>query len=77
MGSCYYWFNRNELLKTAHGKYHNKGGKEKAALYHQKNKEMIKEREKDIYQMMSREDRDEKKRKSLERYYKIKAQYKE
>ena len=29
------------------------------------------------YQMMSIEDRNEKKRKSLERYYKSKAQYKE
>ena len=30
--SYYYWFNRKELLKKAHDKYHNKNGKEKAAL---------------------------------------------
>ena len=28
--SYYYWFNRKELLKKAHDKYRNKGGKEKA-----------------------------------------------
>ena len=27
--SYYYWFNREELLKKIHDKYHNKGGKEK------------------------------------------------
>ena len=38
----YYWFNREKLLKKAHGKYHNyhnKDGKEKTVLYYQKNKE--------------------------------------
>ena len=75
--SYYYWFNRRDLLKNAHDKYHNKGGKEKAALYYQKNKEMIKKREKDRYRSMTDVERNEKKRKSLERYYKLKAQYKE
>ena len=75
--SDYYWFNRKELLEKAYDKYHNKGDKEKAALYYQKNKEIITKRERDKYKVMSREDRNEKKRKSLERYYKIKAQYKE
>ena len=45
--SYYYWFNRKELLKKAQNKYHNKYGQEQAALYYQKNKEKIKEREKD------------------------------
>ena len=40
--SYYYWFNREELLKKIHDKYHNKGGKEKAAKYYQRNIEMIK-----------------------------------
>ena len=40
--STYYWFNRKELLNKAHDKHHNKGGKEKAALYYQKNKQEIK-----------------------------------
>ena len=30
----YYWFNRDELLKKARTKYHNKGSKEKAAEYY-------------------------------------------
>ena len=75
--SDYYWLNRKKLLKKAHDKYPNKGDKEKAALYYQKNKEVIKKGERDKYKMMSREDRDEKKRKSLKRYYRIKAQLKE
>ena len=61
--SYYYWFNREELVKSA--------------LYYQKNKEMIEKREKDRYRSMTDIDRNEKKRKSLERYYKLKAQYKE
>ena len=49
----YYFENKNkkELFKKAYDKYDNKGGKEKAALYYQKNKEMIKkEKETDINQ---------------------------
>ena len=42
--SYYYWFKRKDLLKKAHEKYHNKGGKEKAAEYDQENAEMIKRR---------------------------------
>ena len=33
----YYWFNREELLQKAKTKYHNKGGKEKAAKYYKGN----------------------------------------
>ena len=36
--STYYHQNREKLLEKAHGKYHNKGGKEKAAKYYQENK---------------------------------------
>ena len=32
----YYWFNRDELLKKARTKYHNKGDKEKAGEYYKK-----------------------------------------
>ena len=35
----YYWFDREELLKKANEKYHNKGGKEKASKYYKDNKE--------------------------------------
>ena len=40
----YYWFNREELLKKAKTKYHNKGGKEKGAKYYEDNKESIKKK---------------------------------
>ena len=69
----YYWFNRKELLKKAHGKYHNKGGKEKAAKYCQENIEMIKERERHKYKMMSNEEKNKIKERSLKRYYRLKA----
>ena len=75
--SYYYWFNRKELLEKAYDKYHNKGGKEKAAKYYKKNKETIKKRKKDRYRSMTDIERNQKKRKSLERYYILKAQYKE
>ena len=39
--SYYYWFNGEELLKKAHDKYHNKGGKEKATLYYQKKTKQV------------------------------------
>ena len=41
--SCYYWFNRRELLQKAKDKYHNCGGKEKAAEYYTANKDVIKQ----------------------------------
>ena len=45
----YFWFNRQELLKKVKDKYHNKGGKEKAAKYYQGNKDVIKEKRKEKY----------------------------
>ena len=73
----YYHKNKGKLLKKAHDKYHNGGGKEKAAKYYQKKKEKIKKIEKDKYKPMTDIERNEKKRKSLDRCYKLKAQYKE
>ena len=32
----YYWFHREKLLKSEWDKYHNKGGKQKAADYYKK-----------------------------------------
>ena len=40
----YYFFNRQELLQKAKNKYHNCGGKEKAAEYYLRNKDAIKEK---------------------------------
>ena len=73
----YYDKNKGKVLKKAHDKYHNGGGKEKAAKCYQKNKEKIKKRERDRYNSMTDIKRTEKIQKSLDRYYKLKAQYKE
>ena len=40
----YYKDNKEKLIKKPHDKYHNGDGKERAAKYYQKNKEMIKKR---------------------------------
>ena len=38
-----YWFNREKLLKNAWDKYHNKGGKQKAAKYYAANQEVLRQ----------------------------------
>ena len=73
----FYQENRARLLNKAHDKYHNKGGNEKAALYYRKNKGTIKERERKRYKSMTNIERNEKIKKSSDRYYKLKSQYKE
>ena len=45
----YYWFNGEKLLKNAWNKYHNEGGKQKAAKYYKKNADMIKFEAKNKY----------------------------
>ena len=44
----YYWFNGQELLQKAKDKYHNFGGKEKAAEYYLENKDVLKEKNQKI-----------------------------
>ena len=39
----YYFFNRQQSLQKAKYRYHNCGGKEKAAQYYIKNKEVLKQ----------------------------------
>ena len=56
----YYWFNRKELFHKAGKKYHNCGGKEKAAKYYQANTDAIKEKANNKYKNLTEE---EKKRK--------------
>ena len=56
----YYWFNRDELFKKARTKYHNKGGKEKAAEYYRKNKEVIKEKARNKFKNLSFEGKEKK-----------------
>ena len=56
----YYWFNRKELLKKVKDKYHNCGGKEKAAKYYVKNKDVIKEKANNKYRKLSEEQKEAK-----------------
>ena len=72
----YYWFNRDELLKKAHKKYHKEGGKEQAAKYYKENKETIKKKASDKYKNLSKEEKDKKREYSRNRYHKLKRQYK-
>ena len=71
--SYYYDRNREKLFKKAHDKYHNGGGKKKLLCIIKKNKEVIKKRERDIYKSMTDIERNEKIKKSLDRYYKLKS----
>ena len=68
----YYWFNRKELLEKAKGKYHKEGGKERAAKYYKENEETIKEKARDKYKNLSKEEKDKRKEYSKNRYYKLK-----
>ena len=43
----YYWFDRKDLLKRPHDKYHKESGKERAADYYETNKEKIKKTNKE------------------------------
>ena len=69
--SCY-WFNREELLKKANEKYHNKGGKQKASEYYRENKEAIKGKARNKY----KKEKELKRQYSRNKYKKFKQQYK-
>ena len=49
----YYWFNKQELLKKAKERYHNDGGKEKAAKYYLDNKNVLNKKAKNVYKILS------------------------
>ena len=68
----YYWFNRQELLLKAKGKYHNCGGKEKAAEYYIKNKDVTKEKASNKYRNLSQEQKEGKRKYQQDRYKKMK-----
>ena len=57
----YYYFNRKNLLQKAKDKYHNFGGKEKAAKYYIRNKEVLKENAKNKNRNLSEEEKETKK----------------
>ena len=64
----YYWFNRKDLLKRAHDKYRKEIGKERAADYYERNKEKIKNKQRDRYKNLSKEEKYVIKERSLRRY---------
>ena len=67
----YYWFNRENLLKNAWNKYHNKGGKQKAAEYCKKNADVIKFEARNKYKNVRKIKKEKKKKRKYqrERYY--------
>ena len=56
----YYQFNRQELLQKAKNRYHNCGGKEKAAEFYIQNKEVIKANAANNYRNLSEEEKEAK-----------------
>ena len=65
-----YWFNRQEILPKAKEKY----SKEKAAEYYKQNKEVIKEKSRECYENLSKEEKD--KIKEYRKKYQGLVQYK-
>ena len=53
----YYWFNRQEILQKAKEQY----SKEKFAEYYSQNKEAIKEKSRNWYKNLSKEEKDKNK----------------
>ena len=68
----YHQKNKDKLLKKVYEKYHNSGGKEKAIEYYKENKEKIKKRERERYRNMDKFEKNDKIKKSLDRYYRLK-----
>ena len=64
----YYWFNRQEILQKAKGKY----SKEKAAEYYKQNKEAITGKSRDPYKNLSQEKEDKIKEYQRQKYKIIK-----
>ena len=54
----YYWFNREKLLKDPWNKYHNKGGKEKAAKYYAANQKVFREDARNKYRNLLMKEKD-------------------
>ena len=65
----YYWFNRENLLKNAWDKYHNKGGKQKATKHYAANQEVLIEDARNKYRNLSEKEKNKKKRYQRERYH--------
>ena len=67
----YYWFNSQEILQKEKAKY----SKEKPAEYYAQNKEAIKEKSRQRYKNLSREEKDKVKEYQRKKYQEL-IQYK-
>ena len=67
----YYWFTRQEILQKVKEKY----SKEKASEYYLKNNEAIKEKSRERYKNLSKEEKDKIKEYQRKRYQEL-VQYK-
>ena len=65
----YYWFNTERLLKNVWDRYHNKGGKQKAAEYYIKNADLIKLEARNKYKNLPKRKRIKKRKYQKERYH--------
>ena len=63
----YYWFNSENLFKNAWNKYHNKGGKQKAAKYHAANQKVLREDARNKYRSLSEKEKNKKRKYQRER----------
>ena len=58
----YYWFNRENLLKNTWNRYHNKGGKQKAAKYYAANQKALRQDAKNKYRNISENEKNKKRK---------------
>ena len=65
----YYWFNREKLLKNVRDKYHNEGGKQKAAKCYAANEEVLREDARNKYINMSEKEKNKKRKYQRERHH--------
>ena len=65
----YYWFNRENLLKNTWNRYHNKGGKQKAAKYYAANQKVLRQGARNKYRNISENEKNKKRKYQRERYH--------
>ena len=68
----YHQKNKDKFLKKAYEKYYSSGGKEKTIEYYKENKEKIKKRERERYRNMDKFEKNDKIKKILDRYHRLK-----
>ena len=64
-----YCFNREKILKKTWDKYHNKGGKQKAAKYYAANQNILREDARNKYKNLSEKENNKKRKHQRERYH--------